>query len=52
MNKVILSGRVTKDIEMHYTQTGKVVARFILAVNRRISKDKEKQQTDFIPIVV
>ena len=52
MNKVILSGRVTKDIEMRYTQTGKAVARFILAVNRRISKDKEKQQTDFIPIVV
>lgn len=37
---------------MRYTQTGKAVARFILAVNRRVSKDKEKQQADFIPIII
>ena len=52
MNKVILAGRLTKDIEMRYTQTGKAIARFILAVNRRVSKDKEKQQADFIPIII
>lgn len=52
MNKVILAGSLTKDIEMRYTQTGKAIARFILSVNRRVSKDKEKQQADFIPIIV
>lgn len=52
MNKVILVGRLTKDIEVRYTQTGKAVAPFILAVNRRVSKDKEKQQADFIPIII
>ena len=52
MNKVILAGRLTKNIEMRYTQTGKAIARFILSVNRRVSKDKEKQQADFIPIIV
>ena len=52
MNKVILVGRLTKDIEVRYTQTGQAVARFILAVNRRVSKDKEKQQADFIPIII
>ena len=52
MNQVILVGRLTKDIEVRYTQTGKAVARFILAVNRRVSKDKEKQQADFIPIII
>lgn len=52
MNKVILVGRLTKDIEVRCTQTGKAVARFILAVNRRVSKDKEKQQADFIPIII
>ena len=52
MNKVILAGRLTKDIEMRYTQTGKAIARFILSVNRRVSKDKEKQQADFIPIII
>lgn len=52
MNKVILAGRLTKNIEMRYTQTGKAIARFILSVNRRVSKDKEKQQADFIPIII
>lgn len=52
MNKVILAGRLTKDTEVRYTQTGKAIARFILSVNRRVSKDKEKQQADFIPIIV
>ena len=51
MNKVILAGRLTKDPEVRYTQTGIAVARFNLAVNRRISKDGQ-QQADFIPIVV
>lgn len=36
MNKVILAGRLTKDPEVRYTQTGIAVARFNLAVNRRI----------------
>ena len=50
MNKVILSGRLARDPEIRYTQTGKCVAQFTLAVNRRTSKDA--QQADFIPIVV
>lgn len=48
MNKVILVGHLTKDPEIKYTQTGKVVATFTLAVNRAY---KEKE-ADFIPIVV
>lgn len=35
MNKVILAGRLTKNPEIRYTQTGKAVASFTLAVNRR-----------------
>lgn len=49
MNKVILAGRLTKDPEVRYTQTGVAVASFTLAVNRRFSKEKV---ADFIPIVV
>lgn len=49
MNKVILAGRLTKDPEVRYTQTGVAVASFTLAVNRRFSKEKA---ADFIPIVV
>ena len=49
MNKVILAGRLTKDPDVRYTQTGVAVASFTLAVNRRFSKEKA---ADFIPIVV
>lgn len=42
MNTILLSGRITKDIELRYTSSQKPFALFTLAVNR----DKEK--TDFI----
>ena len=46
MNKVILMGRLTKDIEMRYiSESNKPVCSFTLAVDRRFSKDK---QADFI----
>ena len=52
MNKVVLIGRLTKDPELKFTPgTGNAVATFTLAVDRRFSKDKEKE-ADFIPIVV
>lgn len=51
MNKVILSGRLVRDPELRYTQTGKAVVSFSLAVNRRFNHNQE-QTADFIPIVV
>lgn len=53
MNKVILAGRLARDPEVRYTQSGKAVASFALAVNRRFSRNGgDGQQTaDFIPIV-
>ncbi len=52
MNKVVLIGRLTKDPELKFTPgTGTAVATFTLAVDRRFSKEKEKE-ADFIPIVV
>ena len=39
MNKVILIGRLTKDVELRYTQTNNTaVASFSLAVNRKFVK--------------
>lgn len=53
MNKVILIGRLTKDIELSKTQSGKSFARFTLAVNRRFkSNDQQGQDADFISCVV
>ena len=39
MNSVILSGNLTRDPEVRYTQSGKAYARMGLAVNRPFSKD-------------
>lgn len=53
MNKVILMGRLAKDVEMRYTQSGKNVATFVLAVERLVGKDApaDAPKADFIPIV-
>ena len=51
MNKVILMGRLTRDPEVRYTQTGKVVCQFTLAVDRYGAKEGE-QSADFVPVVV
>src|SRR5690606_14731108 len=51
LNRVVLVGRLTKDIELRYTPNGIAVANFTLAVNRPFKKDGE-QQADFINIQV
>ena len=44
MNKVFLSGNLTRDAEVRYSQSGKAFARMGIAVNRPFSKEKV---TDF-----
>jgi single-strand DNA-binding protein len=51
MNKAILAGRLAKDPEIRYTQSGKAVASFPLAVNRPWVKDNNQPGADFIPII-
>lgn len=52
MNKVILLGRLTKDIEVRYTSTGKpVISNTIACKNKFKNKDGEYDST-FINIVV
>lgn len=46
LNKVLLVGRLAGDPEVRYTQAGKAVTTFTLAINRG-----REQQADFIPIV-
>ena len=43
INNVVLAGRVTKDIELKVTPTGKSVCSFSLAVNRKFVQDGERQ---------
>lgn len=51
MNKVILVGRLATDPEVRYTQSGKAVASFNIAVSRFTGGQGQKDYTDFIPIV-
>lgn len=51
MNSVVLIGRLVKDPEIKFTKDNKKVARFTLAINRPVRKDKE-EQADFPRIVV
>lgn len=46
MNKVQLIGRVTKEIDLRTTQSGKYVVKFTLAVSRRA-----KDEADFISCI-
>ena len=48
MNKVILMGRLTKDVEMRQTPNGVAVARFAIAVNRRFKNANGEYDVDFI----
>ena len=52
MNKIILLGRLTRDPEVRYTPTGKVVCQFTLAVDRPFANQEGQREADFIAIVV
>ena len=43
MNNVSLIGRLTRDPELRYTQSGVAVVRFNIAVDRRMSKQRKRE---------
>ena len=51
MNKVILTGRITKELELRFTQNNKAVVEFTNATNRPINKYGERV-ADFINCIV
>ncbi len=50
MNLCILIGRLTKDPELRYTQSGKAVASFSIAIDRPYTNNGQKQ-ADFFNVV-
>ena len=53
MNNIILTGRLTKNVEMRYIPvTGTPVATFTLAVQRDYLKKDGTRDVDFIPVEV
>jgi len=52
LNRIILIGRLTRDPELRYTNTGKAVARFTLAIDRPFKNQAGEREADFINVVV
>lgn len=52
INRVVLVGRLTRDPEMRYTQSGIAVTRFTLACDRPFGGQDGKKETDFIDCIV
>lgn len=52
INRVVLIGRLTKDIELKYTQGGDAVGSFIIAVNRQFTNKQGEREADFINAVI
>ena len=51
MNKVMLTGRITHDLDLRYTPSGTAVLQFNIAINRPKDENGE-QKADFPTIVV
>nr|CAA63098.1 SSB-like protein [unidentified] len=52
MNQVNLTGRLTKDIELRYTQSGKAVGNGTIAVGRKFKSENGERESDFINFVM
>ena len=51
LNHIIIMGRLTKDVEIRYTQSQTPVASFTLACDRDYQQGGSERQTDFIDCV-
>ena len=50
MNVVVLTGNLTKDIELKYSQSGTALATGTIAVQRRFKNQNNEYESDFIRI--
>lgn len=51
LNRVVLMGRITQELELKQTQNGTAVLSFTVAVERSFTKQGEEKQADFIACV-
>ena len=52
INNVVLTGRLTKDVDLRYTSNGTAVASFTMAVDRKFKNAQGERETDFINCVM
>lgn len=51
LNKIILVGRLTSNIQVTYTKTNIAYSRFTLAISRKYNSQNGEPITDYIPVV-
>ncbi|MGY3779348.1 single-stranded DNA-binding protein [Isobaculum melis] len=51
INRVVLVGRLTKDVDLRYTGSGTAVSSFTVAVNRQFTNQNGEREADFINCV-
>ncbi|RXA82592.1 single-stranded DNA-binding protein [Latilactobacillus sakei] len=52
INRVVLVGRLTRDVDLRYTQAGNAAGTFSLAVNRQFTNANGDRKADFINCVI
>ncbi|HIW72660.1 MAG TPA: single-stranded DNA-binding protein [Candidatus Levilactobacillus faecigallinarum] len=52
INRVVLTGRLTRDVDLRYTQGGTAVGTFNLAVDRRFKNQQGEREADFVQCVI
>lgn len=53
INNVVLSGRLTRDVELRYTKGGTAVAKISIAFSRHFQKDGEwQEETSYLDVTV
>lgn len=52
INRTVLIGRLTKDVELRHTAKGDAVASFTAAVNRQFTNSQGEREADFINCVM
>ena len=51
LNRIVIVGRVVRDVELKYSASSTAVANFTLAVDRNHKGANGEKETDFIPVV-
>jgi single-strand DNA-binding protein len=52
INRVVLVGRLTRDVELRYTSSGDAVGRFTIAVERNFTNASGEREADFISATI
>lgn len=52
LNRVVLTGRLTRDTELRYTASGTAVCSFTIAINRPFKNQNNEREADFINGVI